>query len=467
MVGAITVLISILAVFLAYNANRGLPFVPTYRVSAQVPNANTLLPGNEVRISGVRVGLVENAEPVPHEDGTVTAMLDLKLDRDVQPLPEDSTVVVRSVSALGLKYLEIRKGTSERGFEPGSVLSLEQARPEPVELDEVLNTADEPTRAAIRANLAEFSAAVAGRGPALNNALGELAPLMRRLQPVMRNISARQTGLGRFVRGLIDIAGEVAPVAEVQAHLFVSLNTTFTALAEVARPHIQRTIEKTPETLDTLTATGPRIRTFLGHTKVLFGELRPGVRALKATAPELADAVVIGAPVLRDAPQLNDELPPTAQSLKNFNDDANSREGIQTLTDTSQELAPTLDFITPAQSVCNYGTLLFRNASSLLSLGDGSTGTWQRFLVFDPPAPGFESATPFEPFQPNNEGTPSTGPANGPQTKNFLHVNPYPNTAAPGQSPRECEAGNESYLPGQQVIGNVPGNQGTVTEGQP
>jgi hypothetical protein len=31
---------------------------------------------------------------------------------------------------------------------------------------------------------------------------------------------------------------------------------------------------------------------------------------------------------------------------------------------------------------------------------------------------------------------------------------------------RECEAGNEKYLPGQVVIGNEPGNQGILTDGQ-
>ena len=59
LVGAIAVLITILAVFLAYNANSGLPFVPTYRVTVQVPNAASIVPGNEVRIGGVRVGQVE------------------------------------------------------------------------------------------------------------------------------------------------------------------------------------------------------------------------------------------------------------------------------------------------------------------------------------------------------------------------------------------------------------------------
>ena len=35
MVGAVTTLIVIVAVFLAYNANNGLPFVPVYRVSVE------------------------------------------------------------------------------------------------------------------------------------------------------------------------------------------------------------------------------------------------------------------------------------------------------------------------------------------------------------------------------------------------------------------------------------------------
>ena len=59
LVGAVTVLIAIVAVFLAYNANRGLPFVPTYDVTAQMPSGYNLVPGNDVRIGGFRVGTVD------------------------------------------------------------------------------------------------------------------------------------------------------------------------------------------------------------------------------------------------------------------------------------------------------------------------------------------------------------------------------------------------------------------------
>jgi hypothetical protein len=126
--------------------------------------------------------------------------------------------------------------------------------------------------------------------------------------------------------------------------------------------------------------------------------------------------------------------------------------GIERLNDTVRSLSPTLAFLTPAQVVCNYGTLWFRNVSSVLSEGDAN-GTWQRFIIIPTPQ------------GPNSESGPSSQPANGPTPENHLHANPYPNSAAPGQT-HECEGGNEPYAVGQTTIGNVPGNQGTITSGQ-
>ena len=96
-------------------------------------------------------------------------------------------------------------------------------------------------------------------------------------------------------------------------------------------------------------------------------------------------------------------------------------------------------------------TLWFRNISSLLSEGDRN-GTWQRFIIVTTPQ------------GPNNEGGPSSAPANGPTEANHLHTNPYPNTAAPGQ-PKECEAGNEPFLVGQTVTSNVPGHAAGADRG--
>jgi virulence factor Mce-like protein len=453
LVGALTVLIVIVAVFLAYNANNGLPFVPTYRLSVQVPDADSLVKGNDVRVGGIRVGAVESVAPVQHDDGTASAKVNLKLDKSVDPLPQDTTVAVRSRSALGLKYLEIRPGDSSQGLPEGSTLSLAAARPETVDIDRVLNMFDAPTRTAIQRNELEFGSSLAGRGPDINAAIGVLPALLQRLEPVSRNLASSSTGLGRFFNALEATASEVAPVAETQAHLFVSLDTTFTAFARIARPFLQQTISKGPPTEDTTIATLPHIRPFLRDSATLFTDLQPSSRLLVTAAPELAAATRSGPPVLRKTPVLNAELAPTAQALVDFGNTPGVTGGLQLLTQTNSLLDPTLAFVTPAQTVCNYLTLLLRNGASITSLGDG-IGTWQRFLVLEPPK------------GPNNVGSPASAPANGPDLANHLHYNPYPNTAAPGQ-PRECEAGNETYNAAATVIGNVPGNQGTETEGQP
>jgi phospholipid/cholesterol/gamma-HCH transport system substrate-binding protein len=456
MVGAVTVLVAVVAVFLAYQANTGLPFVPTYRISAQVPNANTLVPGNEVRVGGVQVGTVEDVVPVQDpETGEVSAKVDLKLDKSVEPIPEDSTVIVRARSALGLKYLEIDRGESDQGFAEGATMPISAARPEPVDFDQVLNTFDDPTRKAIQVNLREFGTAVAGRGGSINNAIGELVPLVRNLTPVMKNLASPQTGLSRFVSALSATAAEVAPVAETQAHLFVALDITFGALADVARPFIQESISEGPPTEDVALATLPTIRPFLGHTASLFADLRPGFAALVPAAPAVADALIAGIPALRKSPAFNAQLPPTTQSLVDLSNDATSREGIDDTIQAVTVLNNLIAFVGPAQSTCNYLTLLTRNLANLFST-QNAVGTFQRFVSFGVPNRG---------EGPNNLGVPSSAPANGGGgTQNFLHYNPYPNTASPGQT-HECEAGNEPYSD-QKLIGNPPGNQGIVTEKQ-
>ena len=63
LIGAATVLVILVAVFLSYNANKGLPFVPTYQVDAEVPSAAQLVVGNDVKIGGSRVGAVTEIKP--------------------------------------------------------------------------------------------------------------------------------------------------------------------------------------------------------------------------------------------------------------------------------------------------------------------------------------------------------------------------------------------------------------------
>ena len=453
LVGAVTVLVAIVAVFLSYNANTGLPFVPTYDLKANLPSGAQLVRGFEVRIGGARVGQISSIEPEQREDGSTFAQVTMKLDKEIEPLPANTELLVRPRSALGLKYVELRPGRSEQGLESGSTIPIEQATPEVVEIDDLFNMFDDKARIGSRNSLDGYGAGLAGRGTDLNLAIFALRPLLEDLEPVAANLADPETGLDSFFVELADAAGEAAPVAEEQAELFVNLDITFTALASIARPYLQETISESPPSEEVAIREFPLQRPFLRNNAAFFRELRPGIATLPASAPVLADAFEAGTEVLPKTPPMNRALADVFDALAEFSEDRQVRLGIDQLTRLSSSLRPTLRFLAPVQTTCNYVTLFFRNAASVLSDGDAN-GTWQRFVIIPTPEGR------------NNEGGPSSAPANGPSEDNHLHTNPYPNTAAPGQT-QECEAGNERYLTGRTVIGTQPGNQGTVTQDQP
>jgi len=450
LIGAATTLVVLVAVFLAYNANKGLPFVPTYELKAQVPSAANLVVGNDVRIGGSRVGFVGGIKPQRRKDGSTIAVLTLTLERSVSPLPRDSTLIIRPRSALGLKYVEITRGRESQGFDDGATIPISQATPKPVELDEALSMFDDKTREAIAANTSGFGDAFAGRGESINIAIGAFRPLLGDIVPVARNLASPQTNLRRFFSALGRTASIVAPAAEQQAQLFDNLDTTFAALREVARPFIQDTISGGPPALDAAIRDFPIQRPFLANTQGLFHDLRPGAAALRTSAGTIADALAAGIKVLPRTPGLNNRLASLLEELEKFSEDVRVPRGLRATTQALRELDPTLAYVTPAQTQCNYVTLWFRNISSLLSSGDRN-GTWQRFIIIPTPQ------------GPNNEGGPSNGPANGPDEANHLHTNPYPHTASPGQ-PKECEVGNEPFARGRTVLSSPPGTQSAHTE---
>ncbi len=451
-VGAVTVLVVIVAVFLAYNANQGLPFVSTYDIKARVPNANALVDYNEVRIGGARVGVVEKVRPIQLDSGGVAAELDLSLDPSAEPIPADSTMIIRPKSPLGLKYLQLVPGDSSRGLEPGETLPLSAARPEPVDIDQFFSMFDEETRRNVQRVNAGFGNALAGRGPQFNNALGSLRNLAIAAQPVLRTIVAPGTNFGGFWRALEDLNATVAPVALTQADLFVALDRTFAAFARVSRPYIQETIEKGPRTLDAAIEDLPAIRPFLDSSDRFFTALQPGAKALGRTSPTIDAALRAGIPALNRSPRLFAQLEPTADALLAFQSAPGVFNGFDLLIDLNRTLSPSLRFLAPAQTSCNYLTLAFTNLASVFSESNGQ-GNWLSAITFEPP------------LGPNSESAPASAPAAGPESRNHLHFNPYPRTAAPGQD-GVCEAGNERYEPGRTTIGGSPQLWGTSTENE-
>ncbi len=456
LVGAITALILSIAIYLSYNALEGLPFTPTYNIQVAMPEASGLRPSNEVRIAGDRVGLVNRI--VAHQNpatGRVTAIAYLKLEKGVEPLPVDTTAIVQSVSSLGLKFLQLERGTSTRVLKAGQTIPSSQVH-EAVQIEELFKMFDQKTRIASQQNLDTFGDAFAERGAGLNETIATLRPLVTNAVPVLHNLASPQTGFHELWIALERVAAQTAPVAQNQANLYSDLDTFFTAFAGVA-PSLEKTIEGGPPALEQAIHSLPFQAPFVEKTTEFMRLLRPSAAILRTTAAPFGHALAVGAVNLRAATALNAQITAAAKALQEFIAKPIVTLGLENLTQTFQAGNPLVAGLAPAQTVCNYFTLFFRNTASAFSQGIG-VGNLARFQVV------------FAPLGPNAEGSPSSAPANGGSERvnstspvvpnNFLHSNPYPNVAGPGQ-PLECEAANEKFSAGKSVIGNVPGNVGT------
>jgi virulence factor Mce-like protein len=457
LVGAVTTLIVLVAVFLAYNANNGLPFVPTYDLWAQLPNGANLVKGNEVRVGGFRVGVVDKIVPQydPQLKKTI-ARVHMKLDKSVQPLAKDTTVIVRQRSALGLKYVELTPGHAQADYRPGDTIPLKFAG-NPVEFDDVFSTFDKPTRDASRLALKGYGDAFAGRGQSLNAAIQALNPLVTHLQPVMRNLANPSTQLNQFFKQIGKASAEVAPVASVQADLFAKAADTFAAI-DHNPSNLQQAIEKAPSTLDTATASFQVQQPFLSDFTDLSHRLRPVAAALPHTLPSLNTAFKYGTPVLPRTVPLNQETGKLFDALDDLARNPNTFLALQDLTTTVAVGAPLVTYVAPYQTVCNQTVYFFTGLGGHMS-EDVKGGTIERVLVRnDVPdlQPGkLGSSSNWRPADlPSNVNPKTTKLASGDYAE-VQHGQPYaPAIDAAGNA--DCQTGQNGYPTGPLPASGTP-----------
>jgi virulence factor Mce-like protein len=381
LVGAVTTLIVIVSVFLAYNANKGLPFVPTYDLSARVPNGSNLVPGNEVRIGGFRVGVVDTIKPatqIVNGRTTPIAQINMKLDKTAEPVSVDTKLIIRSRSALGLKYVELTPGKAKKSFEAGGTMPLANATL-PVEFDDFLNTFNDPTRAASQVSLSGYGDAFAGRGSDINAAIEGLNPFFRYLTPVMRNLSDPRTGLKDFFKNIGAVSAQVAPVARVQAELFTKMADTFEAFNRCPSC-LQDTIAKQPPTMDVAIESFRAQRPFLVDFADLSRRLIPAANELPTALPRINSALAVGTDVLPQTVTLNQNTEGVFRALQDLVEEPSTGMALTDLRDTLGVLKPLINYVAPHQTVCNYATYFFNGLGQHQSEGV-SNGTAERVLL--------------------------------------------------------------------------------------
>ena len=117
-------------------------------------------------MAGWLVGRVGERHLDVRPDGSTRAVLQLKLDKAMEPLPADTTVRMRSQSTLGGNYVELLPGHSREPLR-GDPHDPRGRAAQPVSLSDSLAAYDKRTRAAMGRYLGGAGDTLVGRGPAI------------------------------------------------------------------------------------------------------------------------------------------------------------------------------------------------------------------------------------------------------------------------------------------------------------
>jgi virulence factor Mce-like protein len=469
LIGAVTVLVTLIAVFLAYNANQGLPFVPTRELKVDIADGSDLVIGNDVREGGFRIGLVSDMKPVRLRSGLVGAQLTLQLGESHGKVPVDSTVSIRPLSVLGLKYVDIETGHSSRAFSDGATMRVEQTTV-PVQLDDVLKTFNQPTRAAMQQSLKGYGDTLAGRGAALNDTIAALPSLLGHLRPVAHYLAEPSTQLTRFLGSLNQFMGAVAPVAQINARLFADMATTFEAISRDPNA-LKQTIAESPSTLAVGTDSLRTQRPFLTDFTTLGTNLQPATSALVGALPQIDPAVEEGTRVLGRTPPLDRELQQVMTALKHLAEAPGTNIAVNALAATVKTLNPVIRYLGPFQTVCDDWNYWWTYLSEHLSART-NYGFAQRALINLGAISGNGVGQ-------QGANAPADGVSNGGIAvlggTEYLHAQPY-GAAIDNQGNADCETGQRGYPlrlnhfdPQQRKLAtdtHTPGDQGPTFNGR-
>ena len=269
-----------LLVALAAVAVRGFPFSERWPVAAIVPaDGPPLKEGNEVRVGGARFGQVRRVEP--RFDGA-----HVRMEIDEGPVGSDARVRVRVRGLSAEPYVELERGDPSRPLPPEATIPRRQTTAN-TELVDVLDVFDPPARRSLRRVAPALGPGLLGRGDDLNATLADLEPALRGATPLLRAVSPRPGSLRTALFDARRLLRALAPPGsrELEA-LRAAAATTLETVAARAR-EVERSLELLAPVEAEAARTLPIADALLLEARAALVELRPGVRGLRDSLPEV------------------------------------------------------------------------------------------------------------------------------------------------------------------------------------
>ena len=276
-----------------------------YTVKAYFENGNQLVKGNQVELNGTPIGSVKDLDITPNGQAVVT----LKLDGKYAPLPTGVHATIRQASQSGIanRYVDLTmppasSTTSKQTIPDGGQISVDKTTTS-VDLDQLFNTLDPPTRKALQEFFKGQATSLKGKGEMQNIAFHYLNPALSTSRRLFNELNADTPTLERFVTDSSRLVTTLAERRDSLSALIQNLDTTMGAIGS-QKVALADALQRLPDFMRRSNTTFVNLRAALNDVDPLVNASKPVARKLNPFLDQLQ-------PLLHD-------LKPTVADLRSI-----------------------------------------------------------------------------------------------------------------------------------------------------
>jgi phospholipid/cholesterol/gamma-HCH transport system substrate-binding protein len=283
----------------------------SYEVHAVFQNASQLVTGDQVEVASNTIGSVKKIDLTPSGQATLT--LTIK-DSHYQPLHQGTQATVRltGLSGLANRYIELRLGPAGSPAIPNDGTIPASDTTTAVDLDEIFNTLDGPTRKGLQNVFQGSASQYQGQGQKIQQAWKYLNPAVASTSMLFSEIDRDTPRFTNFITQTSGLLSTIAQRSTDLSALIQNLSTTTQALSS-QRTALGQSIQKLPtfmaqadttfvnlrHSLDVLTQLTnaskpvimPRPGYPIGRLRALLAQLRPLAQQSVPTVRDLSNIV--------------------------------------------------------------------------------------------------------------------------------------------------------------------------------
>lgn len=343
-----------------------------YRVRAIFDSASFVVPGEDVKVAGVKVGTIESLAVTTDNKAAIVLRID---DPAFQDFKQDAHCTIRLQSLIGEKFVACDP-TVPKGANTSPAPSLQQIKhgdgkgqyllpvtntSSPVDIDLLGNIMRLPERQRFAIIINELGVGLAGNGQELNTVIHRADPALYQFDQVLAILAAQNRTLARLAT---ESDAALAPVAAQSQSISDFIDKAgATATATAARGDaMEQSFAKLPTFLQQLDPTVKKLGEFAAAGTPVMVNLRAAAPSLNTvfeqlgpfsqaalptfrTLGNLADtgraALPAAEPVIRDVHAFAQEAKPFAAVLAPALTKLQGENGIQRLLDVILETAGT------------------------------------------------------------------------------------------------------------------------------